>query len=177
MRKILSSASAVALVMAIGGAQAADVNPVTDERLANPEPQNWLSVRGNMQGWGHSPLNQINSDNVKDLVPVWSYVTGVNEGHQAPPIVNDGIMYITTPQNQLIAFEAATGHELWRYRRELPEDLFQLHPTNRGPALYGDKIFMATLDACVVALNAATGEEVRDSHRRLYRLATTPLSA
>ena len=141
---------------------AADYNPVTDERLKNPEPENWLTWRGNYEGWGYSALDQINSDNVKSLVPVWSYSTGVAEGHQAPPFVNDGMMFVTTPQNQIIALEATTGREIWRYVRELPDDLFQLHPTNRGPALYGDKIFMATVDACVVALMAETGEEVWD---------------
>ena len=141
---------------------AADYNLVTDDRLKNPEPENWLSWRGNYEGWGYSPLNEITSENVGDLVPVWSYSTGVTEGHQAPPLVNDGMMFVTTPQNQIIALEATTGREIWRYVREIPEDLFQLHPTNRGPALYNDKIYMATVDACVVALMAETGEVVWD---------------
>ncbi len=139
-----------------------DYSVVTDERLRNPEPENWLSWRGNYEGWGHSPLSQINAENVGNLVPVWSYSTGMTEGHQAPPIVNDGIMYVTTPQNQVIAFDAATGTEIWRYARELPYDLFQLHPTNRGVALYGDKVYMATVDAGVVALDAKTGKVVWD---------------
>lgn len=137
--------------------------PVTDERLRNPEPENWLTWRGNYEGWGHSPLKQIDAENVKDLVPVWSYATGVTEGHQAPPIVNNGVMYVSTPQNQIIAFDAAKGVELWRYQRALPSDLFQLHPTNRGVALYGDKVYMATVDAAVVALDAKTGEVVWDT--------------
>ena len=138
------------------------LQPVTDARLQNPEPHNWLTWRGNYEGWGHSPLNQITAENVKDLVPVWSYSTGVTEGHQAPPMVNDGIMYVSTPQNQVIALDAVTGTEIWRYVRELPEDLFQLHPTNRGVALYGDKVYMATVDAGVVALDAKTGAVVWD---------------
>jgi len=157
---LLTTTVAVGFGMA---AMAADYNPVTDERLQNPEPENWLSWRGNYEGWGYSPLDQITAENVKDLVPVWSYSTGVAEGHQAPPMVNDGMMFVTTPQNQIIALDAATGTEKWRYVRELPDDLFQLHPTNRGPALYGDKIYMATVDACVVALKAETGEEVWDT--------------
>ncbi len=141
---------------------AQNYNPVTDVRLANPEPHNWLTWRGNYEGWGHSPLSQINADNVKDLVPVWSFSTGVTEGHQAPPMVNDGMMFVSTPQNQVIALDAATGTEIWRYVRELPEDLTQLHPTNRGVALYGDKVYMATVDAGVVALDAKTGKVVWD---------------
>ena len=137
-----------------------DYAPVTDERLINPEPENWLQWRGNYESWGYSPLDQINSKNVKNLVPVWTYSTGVEEGHQAPPIVNNGVMFVSTPQNQVIALDAKSGDELWRYRRELPEELFQLHPTNRGVGLYGDKVYMATVDSCVVALNAKTGESV-----------------
>ena len=97
------------IAAAVAAAQATDYRAVTDQRLANPEPENWLSWRGNYPGWGYSPLDQIKVDNVQDLVPVWSYSTGVNEGHQAPPIVNDGMMYVTTPENQIIALDAATG--------------------------------------------------------------------
>jgi alcohol dehydrogenase (cytochrome c) len=137
---------------------AAEYNPVTDERLTNPEPENWLHVRGNYEGWGYSELEQITRENVKELVPAWTLSTGVTEGHQAPPVVNDGVMFVTTPQNQVIAIEAATGVERWRYQRIIPEELFQLHPTNRGVGLYGDKVYVTTTDACVVALSAETGE-------------------
>jgi alcohol dehydrogenase (cytochrome c) len=70
-------------------------SPVTEARLLKPEPQNWLMYRGTYDGWGYSPLEQINTTNVKKLVPVWSLSTGVVEGHQAPPIVNNGVMFIT----------------------------------------------------------------------------------
>jgi alcohol dehydrogenase (cytochrome c) len=171
-----------ALLLGIAGsASAADYNAVTDERLANPEPENWLSWRGNYEGWGYSPLDQINSDNVKGLVPVWSYSTGVAEGHQAPPIVNDGMMYVSTPGNQIIALDAASGTELWRYVRALPDDLFQLHPTHRGVALYGDKVYMATLDSCVVALHAADGVEAWETcvgdYTDGYYMTLSPLVA
>ena len=83
--------------------------PVTDARLATPESRNWLSYRGNYAGWGYSPLKQITSDNVGKLTLAWSYATGMKEGHQSPPMVNNGYMYITTPNNQVIAFEAATN--------------------------------------------------------------------
>jgi alcohol dehydrogenase (cytochrome c) len=134
--------------------------PVTQERLNNPEPGNWLQYRRTYDGMIHSPLDKINPTNVKNLVPVWTFATGVNEAHEAPPIVNNGIMFITTPQNQVIALDAATGDLLWRYKRTLPEDLFQLHPTNRGPALWEDKVYIATVDHFIVALDARTGKEV-----------------
>lgn len=166
--RILSTA---VIALAAGGLATAAVadsggkapyNPVTDARLKNPEAKNWLTWRGNYEGWGHSKLKKITSDNVKDLVPVWSYSTGVSEGHQAPPMVNDGIMYVSTPQNQVLALDAVSGTEIWRYVRKLPGDLKQLHPTNRGVALYGDKVYMATVDAGVVALDAKTGKVVWD---------------
>jgi len=155
--------------------------PVTDERLANPEPENWLQYRGNYQSWGYSPLDQITAENIKDLVPVWTLSTGVDEGHQAPPIVNNGVMFVTTPQGQALAIDAKTGDILWRYKRELPEELFQLHPTNRGVGLYGDKVYMTTTDACVVALHAASGEVAWEKciadWREGYYMTLSPLVA
>jgi alcohol dehydrogenase (cytochrome c) len=146
---------------------------VTDERLKNPEPANWLMTRGNYQGWSYSPLSQITSDNVANLVPVWAYSTGVDSGHEAPPIVNDGVMFISAPYNKLIALDAATGERLWEYERELPEEFAALHNTNRGVALYGDKVYLAALDATLVALDAKTGEvawekQVEDWHTGYY---------
>ena len=141
-------------------AKPTEYKPVTDERLANPEPENWLQYRGNYKGWGYSPLDQITSANIGRLTPMWSYSTGKLEGHQAPPIVNGGMMFVSTPGNQVIALDAKSGNMLWTYKRELPEELVQLHPTNRGVGLYGDKVYLATLDACVVALSAKTGEQL-----------------
>lgn len=133
---------------------------VTTARLLDPEPENWLMYRRTYDSWGYSPLEQINAGNVKNLVPVWTFSTGVNEGHQSPPIVNNGIMFITSPENRVFALNAQTGDLLWQYQRDLPEDLFQLHPTNRGVALFGDNVYFGTVDACLVALNAKTGEVV-----------------
>src|SRR5258708_30972439 len=68
-------------------------------------------------------------------------------------------MFITTPQNNIIALDAKTGTVLWRYAKKYPEGLFQLHPTNRGVALYGDRVYMATTDCQLVAVDGATGAE------------------
>ncbi|MFN0002739.1 MAG: methanol/ethanol family PQQ-dependent dehydrogenase [Pseudohongiellaceae bacterium] len=153
---------------------------VTDERLRNPEPENWLQFRRSYNGWGYSPLAQITPANVKRLQPVWSLSTGVTEGHQSPPMVNDGIMYITTPLNIVYAINAATGATLWQYKRQLPFDLSLLHPTNRGVALYGDKVYMATSDAMVVALNARTGavvwEKPVEDYKTGYYMTMAPLA-
>ena len=97
--------------------------PVTAERLKKPEDGNWLMFRRTYDGWGYSPLAEITPDNVSRLQPVWSFATGQVEGHQAPPIVNNGVMFVATPGNQLLALEAKTGDVLWRYKRPIPEDM------------------------------------------------------
>jgi alcohol dehydrogenase (cytochrome c) len=155
--------------------------PVTDQRLVNPEPENWLMYRRTYDGWGYSPLEQVTPANAATLVPVWTFSTGVTEGHQAPPIVNNGVMFVSTPQNQVLALDAKSGELLWRYKRDLPEDLFQLHPTNRGVGLYEDKVYLATLDAHVVALDAKTGKVLWDQavedYKKGYYMTLAPLVA
>jgi alcohol dehydrogenase (cytochrome c) len=133
---------------------------VTAERLRKPEDGNWLLFRRTYDGWGYSPLSQIMPANVGRLQLVWSVATGQVEGHQAPPIVNNGVMFVATPGNQLIALEAKNGNILWRYKRPLPEDLTVLHPTNRGVGLFGDKVYFASADCILVALDARSGKEV-----------------
>ena len=156
-------------------------SPVTDSRLLNPEPHNWLMYRGNYQGWGYSPLDKITPQNVKKLAPVWAFSSGVSEGHQSPPVVNNGVMFITTPQQQVIALNAKTGDVLWRYKKELPEDLLQLHPTNRGVGLYEDKVYVATVDAHLVALDPGTGkviwDKTVDDYKKGFYATLAPLVA
>jgi alcohol dehydrogenase (cytochrome c) len=133
---------------------------VTAERLKQPETSDWLMIRRSYNGWGYSPLAQISARNVKLLAPAWVFSTGVNNGHEATPLVNNGVMFVATPGNQVIALDAATGALLWRYRRQIPEGTLMLHPTSRGVALFGDKVFFAAGDAVLVALDARTGKEV-----------------
>src|SRR5438552_14352319 len=96
--------------------------PVTTERLKAPEDGEWPMIRRTYDGWGYSPLEQINSRNVSRLHPAWVVSTGVLNSHQAAPLVNQGVMFVATPGNQVMALEAATGRILWRYRRLVPED-------------------------------------------------------
>lgn len=133
---------------------------VTMDRLTKPEDSDWLSIRRTLDGWGYSPLDQINAANVKQLKPAWVFSTGVASGHEAAPLVNNGVMFIPTPGAQVIAIDAKTGTFLWRYKRVLPEDMILLHPTSRGLALHGDKVIFAAPDAALVALDARTGKEV-----------------
>ena len=93
---------------------------VTPEQLKRPADGDWLMVRRTYDGWGYSPLEQITKANVARLQPVWSLSTGVTSGHQAPPVVNGGVMFVATPQNQVLAIDARTGALLWRYRHYGP---------------------------------------------------------
>jgi len=133
---------------------------VTDARLERPDDGDWLMYRRTYDGWGFSPLKQITSANIHKLSVAWSLNTDLLGAHETTAIVNRGRMFITTPQNNVIALDAKTGTQLWRYAKKYPDGLFQLHPTNRGVALYGDYLYMATTDCALVALDAASGKEV-----------------
>jgi len=155
--------------------------PVTAARLKNPEPGNWLAIRRTYDGWGYSPLNQITTANVGQLRRVWNVPTGEGRVHEAAPVVNNGVMFITSPNNQVIALNARTGDVLWRYKRPRPAGGFVLHDTNRGVALYGDKVFFAAGEAVLVALDARTGREVWTTvaadNKSAYYLTLAPLIA
>jgi alcohol dehydrogenase (cytochrome c) len=155
--------------------------PVTAERLLKPEDGDWLMIRRTYDGWGYSPLDQITTGNVNRLRPVWVFATGVTSGHEAPPVVNNGVMFVSTPANQVIALDAKSGRQLWRYRRPVLEDGIVLHRTNRGVALYGDKVFVATSEAVLVALDAKTGRELWSTHiannQHGYYMSLAPLVA
>ena len=155
--------------------------PVTAERLKHPADADWLMIRRTYDGWGYSPLVQITPGNVARLQPVWVLATGVNNGHEASPIVNDGVMVVATPGSQVIAVDVRTGTILWRYKRPLPDDVILLHPTSRGVALYGDKVFFATGDAILVALDAKTGKEAWTTkvaeNKNGYYMSLAPLVA
>jgi alcohol dehydrogenase (cytochrome c) len=155
--------------------------PVTPERLKHPEDGDWLLYRRTYDGWGYSPLSQITPDNAARLKPVWTLQTGQIEGHQAPPIVNNGVMFVATPGNQVLAIDAKKGDLLWRFKRPIPEDILLLHPTSRGVGLLGDKVYFAAADAVLVALDAKTGKEVWNAkvedYTHGYYMSLAPLVA
>ena len=155
--------------------------PVSFERLRNPSDNDWPMIRRTYDGWGYSPLSQISAANVAKLQRVWTLETGQINGHEAPPIVSDGVMFVSTPGKQVIALEATTGRVLWRYQRPLPEGVVLLHPTSRGVALFGDKVFLAGNEAVLVALDVRTGQEawtakVADNSQGYY-MTMAPLIA
>jgi alcohol dehydrogenase (cytochrome c) len=106
--------------------------PVTAARLTKPADNEWLMIRRTYDGWGYSPLDQISPANVTRLQPEWIFSTGLTSGHQAAPIVNGGVMFISTPGNQVFAIDAVSGQQLWRYRRPEPSGLVRAHNTSRG---------------------------------------------
>ena len=163
-------------------AAASDFKPVTQERLVKgtDDPSAWLMYGGSYDSTRFSPLKEINRDNVKQLQAAWMFQTGVPAQFQASPVVADGIMYMTAAFNHVYAINAETGEMLWRYDHKLPSDMrVCCGPSNRGVAIVGDKVFMATLDARLVALNAQTGEVVWnveiDDYTKGYSATAAPL--
>jgi alcohol dehydrogenase (cytochrome c) len=154
---------------------------VTADRLKKPEDGDWLTVRRTYDGWGYSPLEQITTKNVDKLQPVWEFSTGVVSGHEAPPMVNNGVMFVATPSNQVIAIDVKTGKILWRFTRPAPAGSNIPHATSRGVALYGDKVYFACGEAVLVAIDVKTGKEVWASkveeNKNGYYISMAPLVA
>ena len=171
---LLASVSAVAVLFgsALLAGEIENYAPVTKERLLNPEPGNWLSIRRTYDGQMHSPLTEITPENVKGLKQVWTATTGPRQSvteftalpadiaNEAPPLINNDVMIYSAGDNQILAIDLKDGKEIWRYSYDLPEGLIPIHPTNRGVALWDDKVFFGTLDAHLVALDAKSGEEL-----------------
>ena len=123
----------------------------------------WSSYGNDLTNQRFSRLDQINSTNVDQLKLAWQYRTGIRGTFQATPIVKDGIMYISLPFNHLIAINAKTGKELWRYEHDRNRDWkLCCGPANRGVAIHGDQIFMGTVDARLISLDAKTGKIIWD---------------
>src|SRR5438034_9434523 len=141
------------------------VGTVDEQDLLNAAANNsnWLMYGRTYDAQRHSPLTQINKDNVSRLIPVWTFQTGVLDGFECTPLIIDGIMYITTPWNHAYAVDCKTGSQIWHYQKSLPENLaLCCDAVNRGFAAFGDRLYMTTLDAHLVCLDRNTGEEIWD---------------
>ena len=126
--------------------------PVTADMLRNPDPGDWLMVRRNYQGWSHSPLRQVTRDNVKDLRLAWSWAMNEGGASQPMPVAHDGTLYLVHTGNIVQALNGATGDLIWEYRAGPDQG-----NAMRNMAIYEDKVFIATSDARMVALDARTG--------------------
>lgn len=123
----------------------------------------WPTYGLNLQSQRYSPLKQINNQNVHQLQPAWSVNTGVKATFQATPIVVNGVMYVSLPFNHVLALDAATGKQLWKYTHDRKSDWAMCcGPANRGVAVAGGKVFIGTVDARLIALEAKTGEKLWD---------------
>ena len=151
--------------------------PVTEDMLLQPRPENWISFRNGYSLWGYSPLSQIDTDSVGELRLVWS--RAMREGYQeVEPLVYDGVMFLANVEDIVQALDATTGDLLWEYRRDLPDNIANVTGTRyryRNVSIFDDKIFLATNDAFLVALDARTGTLVWETRRADYteRVAQT----
>lgn len=156
---------------------------VTYARLRNAaaEPQNWLTYWGDLHGTHYSGLKQITPANVPKLQSAWTFQTG-GDKVESTPLVVDGMMFITGPLNNAAALDARTGRPLWRYTRRLPPDVAShcTVMTNRGFGILGDRLFMATLDTRLVALDAKSGNVIWDvevdDYRKGFSITHAPLA-
>ena len=142
---------------------AAPATPVTQDMLsgAAKDANNFLHTNGNYDQTRFSPLTQITAANVGKLRPAWIFQTEVKESQETTPIVVNGVMYITTSFSHVYALNAKTGEQYWHYKHKMgPVTTYCCGPNNRGVAVYEDKVYLATLDAKLVALDAKSGSLV-----------------
>ncbi len=136
---------------------------VTAERIINAdnEPGNWLAHGRTYDEQRYSPLAKINADNVADLGLAWYFDIDTNRSMEATPLIADGVMYVTAAWSVVYALDAVTGDLLWKYDPNTPRSWGAYaccDVPNRGAALWNDKVYVATFDGYLVALDAATGD-------------------
>jgi alcohol dehydrogenase (cytochrome c) len=127
---------------------------ISDQELVRAEPRNWLTYQGVYNAQRHSLLKQVNTANVRNLVPKWIYHINGASRLESVPIVVDGVMYVSQP-NEVYALDSSTGRVIWEYHRRAPR-----RGANRGVAVYDHKVYFGTPDAYLVALDARTGNLV-----------------
>ncbi|WP_234682280.1 pyrroloquinoline quinone-dependent dehydrogenase [Bradyrhizobium monzae] len=147
----------------VGPVGTANVTPVTQAMLnaADKSATNFLLTNGNYAQTRFHLAKQINQKNVKNLHVAWIYQTDVKESLETSPIVVDGVMFVTTSYSHVYALDAKTGRELWHYNHKMgPITTYCCGPNNRGVQVLNDMVYLATLDAKLIALSAKTGDVV-----------------
>jgi alcohol dehydrogenase (cytochrome c) len=165
-------------------ARQAPVKDVPFERIlgANQEPQNWLTYSGSLTSQRHSALTQITPANAKDLTLQWVFQDRSLEKHEVTPLVVDGVMYTIQSPNDVIALDAATGKTIWTYAHKPAPETKNPCCGNltRGVAILGNKLFLATLDAQMIAIDARTGKELWKTqvadYKQQYSMTVAPLA-
>lgn len=154
------------------------IRPVADATLTRPPDGEWLTWRRTYDGFGFSPLKAIHRGNVKELHVAWSWALPTGPT-QAPPLVHDGVMFVHGYGDYVQALDAATGDLLWQYSRRLPKGIAP--GIKRGLAIYGSKLYVATSDAHLIALDVKSGKIAWDhviaDTKAGYRLSGGPLVA
>jgi len=161
-------------------AQGQSFTPVTDAMLQNPAPADWLMWRRTLDGWGYSPLDQIDRGNVTSLRMIWSRPMLNDADNQGTPLVHDGVMYMTNPNDLIEALDPRTGDELWAYQRPWPEDLgtyLRFPGRSRNIAIYDDLIINTSGDSYVFALDNVFGKLVWETRVLDYRRNTSQRSS
>jgi alcohol dehydrogenase (cytochrome c) len=155
--------------------------PVTAETLAaSPTRTDWLHFGGNFQSWRYSPIEELTPQALPRLRVAWAGQTGIPGQLEASPVVYDGVLYLTSSHNRVLAYDAADGELLWRYDHQNAKDLrICCGPANRGVAIAGDAVLMGTLDAKLVALDRRTGERLWETtiieHDKGFSVTSAPL--
>jgi alcohol dehydrogenase (cytochrome c) len=149
--------------VAVLAQQSGSAGPGNADLLAGlSHPERWITFSGDYSGQRHSPLTQITPANAHQLAAQWTFQTGTvtrGRGFEATPLAWDGVLYVTGSNNFAWALDGRTGRPFWQYRRDLPADLTYgaSAPVNRGFGMLGDRLFMVTLDAHLLAFDRATG--------------------
>ena len=153
---------------------------ISDKDINYPVENDWTSWRRTPLGFGYSPLEQIKKDNVQKLTLSWSLT--MNEGsNQGTPLVSQGVMFLTHPGNMIQAINAANGKLIWEYKYPYPKDSMLLGGPTKNIALYKDKVYMATYDAALIALDIRTGKllwkNVKADYKDGYTHSSGPIIA
>jgi len=184
LMRMQRSSLGVLMVMAVVGLAVAQSpsGPITFERIqnSNREPQNWLTYSGNNMGQRYSPLTQVTPQNVQNLELAWLWQARSVEKFEATSIALDGVLYTVQAPNDIVALDAATGRPRWTFLyRNLPEGRNCCGQVNRGLAILGETLFMGTLDAHILAVDAKSGTllwktKVAEASQR-YAITHAPL--
>jgi alcohol dehydrogenase (cytochrome c) len=148
-------APAVPLGITVAG-EVRNFTPVTDAMLRNPDPGDWLMIRRDYKASNFSPLNQINAGNAGDLRLVWMWAMNEGGTNQPAPLAHNGVIYLNNTGNIMQALDGRTGELIWENRYGTNATAAAM----RGIAIYDDKLFVATSDANLVAMDARTGKTV-----------------
>ncbi len=168
MKKLVSALAALALAAcsapkdepAGGSGVSPPTTGVTDAMIAAADGGEWLTYGRDYSEQRFSPLTQVDADNVSKLGLAWFADLDTARGQEATPLMHDGVLYISTAWSKVLAYDAATGKQLWAYDPKVPRETLVracCDAVNRGVALYGDKVYVGTLDGRLVALDAKTG--------------------